>query len=53
MSRPVNKEDTARVVAAHQNKVLLLRCGRLISVNLKIGKKITGLEIMTLNCEKI
>ena len=49
--RPAIKENTARVVAAHQSNVSLL--WHVISVKLNIGKKITGLEIMTLNCEKI
>ena len=38
MYRPVIKENTARVVAAHQNNVLLLWRG--ISVKLNIGKKL-------------
>ena len=49
--RPVIKENTVRVVAARENNVLLL--WRVISLKLNIGKKITGLEIMTPNREKI
>ena len=47
--RPVIKENTAHVVAACQN-VSLLWC--VISMKLNIGKKITGLEIITMNHEK-
>ena len=42
---PIIKENTTPVVAACQNNISLLWH--------KIGKKITGLGIMTLNPEKI
>ena len=57
---PVIKENTAHEVATHQNNILLLWrtiytlilwC--LIIVKLSIVKKIIGLEIMTLNHEKV
>ena len=57
-SRPVIKENTAHVIAAHQIKDLLLWCDsklhtiilwHVISVKLNIGQKIPGLEITTLN----
>ena len=59
-SRPVGKENTAHVGATHHNNFLLLCCvicaiilWRVICVKLNIRKKITGLEIMTLNDKKI
>ena len=48
--RPAIKENTSHVVAARQN-ISLLWCA--ISVKLNIGKKMTGLEIMAPNHEKI
>ena len=48
--RPAIKENTACVVAACQSNILLLR--RVISVKLNIGKKIIGLDIMTLISDK-
>ena len=54
--RSVIKENTARVVAARQINVLfswraILNNMRVIKIKLNIGKKITGLKIMTLNRE--
>ena len=54
--RSVIKENTARVVAARQINVLfswraILNNMRVIKIKLNIGKKITGLKIMRLNCE--
>ena len=49
--RPVIKENTTRVVVAYQVNVILLWC--VINVKLNIVKKTAGLEIVTLNCEKI
>ena len=60
-NRPVIKENTTYVVAAHQNNIVLLWHGipnhtmilwHVMSMELNIGKKIAGLEIMTLNCKK-
>ena len=51
-----------RVVAARQNNIFFaVACDskshamiwRVMTVELNIGKKITGLEIMTLNCKKM
>ena len=52
-----------RVVAARQNNIFFavvcdskshaMILWRVMTVELNIGKKITGLEIMTLNCKKI
>ena len=53
--RPVIKESTTCVVATHQNNVSLPWCVIILwhvtNKRLNIGKKITGLEIMTLNCK--
>ena len=58
--RSVIKENTTRVVVACQNNILLLRCSKshamilwlVMSMKLSSGKKIAGLEIVTLNREK-
>ena len=52
-----------RVVAARQNNIFFsvafdskshaMILWRVMTVELNIGKKITGLEIMTLNCKKM
>ena len=61
-SRPVIKENTTRVVAAFQKSFIAMTCDsklqtiilwHMISVKLNIGQKIPGLEITTLNLEKM
>ena len=49
VTRPVIKENTARVVANCQNSILLWHE---ISMKLNIGQKIIGLQIMPLNNKK-
>ena len=63
MFRPIINENTARVVATCQNKILLLwyaittkspaMLWHVMSVKVTIAKKIPGLEIRTLNREKM
>ena len=52
--RPAIKENTSRVIVVHQNNselhAMILWC--VISVK-SIGQKMEGLEIITLNCEKM
>ena len=62
-SRPVIKDNPTHVVAAHQKNILYFKtCDsklhtmiswHVMSMKLNIGKKIAGLEIMTLNHEKM
>ena len=45
------KQCFIAMVSHYKSQVIILWC--VISMKFNIGKKIIGLEIMTLNCEKI
>ena len=45
------KQCFIAMVSDYKSQVIILWC--VISMKFNIGKKIIGLEIMTLNCEKI